>query len=183
MQENTEIQENKEMQEDREMQKGKELKREFQWARKIIVVVTAIVFLFLLCDSFGNGILELIPLACVFAGVAWIACFICTGLSRRMIQIGDRISNKALKVLYYAVLLPLVLVVWLGIYCLILYIDEKTVKDCENSWDALGDAIIVLFWGAVFLVVLLVPYVQSLLVLLMHKILKNKSEEEAAEKE
>ena len=77
--------------------KGK--KAEYQWARRIIVILTAIVFMVLLCGSFGNGFFELLPLAGVFAGVAWLVCFLCTGISRKMIQIGEKLPHPVLRVL------------------------------------------------------------------------------------
>ena len=84
---------------------NKGMKREFQWARGIIVILTALVFIVMLCGAFGNSFFELVPLACVFAGAAWLICFIGTGVSRKMIQIGDKISNRFLRVLYYIGLL------------------------------------------------------------------------------
>ena len=154
------------------------MKREFQWARRIIVLFTALVFMILLLGSFGNGVLELIPLAGVFAGVAWVVCFLGTGISRKIIQIGDRISNKILRVLYYVFLVPLVVIIWLGIW----WIIESNVGS-NNGFNAgkrdlLEEALIALFWGAFFVVVLLTTYLQSLLVLLRRRILKNKGEEE-----
>lgn len=157
---------------------NKGMKREFQWARGIIVILTALVFIVMLCGAFGNSFFELVPLACVFAGAAWLICFIGTGVSRKMIQIGDKIRNRFLRVLYYIMLLPLVLVVWLAIWAMIESIVESDGGFYAVPSDPIEDALIALFWGAVFVVILLVPYVQSLLVLLLRKVLKKKGEEE-----
>ncbi len=154
------------------------MEREYQWARRIIMILTAIVFMVLLCGSFGNGFFELLPLAGVFVGAAWLVCFFGTGVSRKMIQIGDKISNKFLRVLYYIMLLPLVLVIWLAIWAVIEYIVDANDRPHQEMGEALSDALMALFWGAVFMVFVLVPYVQSLLVLLLRKTLKKKSEEE-----
>ena len=142
------------------------------------MILTALVFIVMLCGAFGNSFFELVPLACVFAGAAWLICFIGTGVSRKMIQIGDKISNRFLRVLYYIMLLPLVLIIWLGIWAVIEAIVESDGGFYAVPSDPIEDALIALFWGAVFVVILLVPYVQSLLVLLLRKVLKKKGEEE-----
>ena len=157
---------------------NKGMKREFQWARGIIVILTALVFIVILCGAFGNSFFELVPLACVFAGAAWLICFIGTGVSRKMIQIGDKISNRFLRVLYYIGLLPLVLIIWLGIWAVIEAIVDANDQPYQEMGEALSDALMALFWGAVFMIFVLVPYVQSLLVLLLRKVLKKKGEEE-----
>ena len=157
---------------------NKGMKREFQWARGIIVILTALVFMVLLCGAFGNSFFELVPLACVFAGAAWLICFIGTGVSRKMIQIGDKISNKFLRVLYYIMLLPLVLIIWLGIWAVIEAIVDANDQPHQEMAEALSEAFMALFWGAVFMIFVLVPYVQSLLVLILRKVLKKKDEEE-----
>ena len=160
---------------------NRELKREFQWAKGIIVILTALVFIVMLCGAFGNGFFELLPVAGLFVGAAWLFCFLGTGISRKMIQIGDKISNKFLRVLYYIMLLPLVLVVWLAIWAMIESIVESDGGFYAVPSDPIEDALIQLFWGAVFVVILLVPYVQSLLVLILRKTLKKKGEEEAGQ--
>ena len=160
------------------MMENKGMKREFQWARRIIVILTALVFIVMLCDIFGNSLFELLPVVGIFAGAAWLFCFLGTGISRKMIQIGDKISNKFLRVLYYIMLLPLVLVVWLAIWAIIESIVETDGGFYAVPSDPIEDALIQLFWGAVFVVFLLVPYVQSLLVLLLRKVMKKKGEEE-----
>ena len=160
---------------------NKEMNREFQWARRIIVILTALVFIVMLCDIFGNSLFELLPVAGIFAGAAWLFCFLGTGISRKMIQIGDKISNKFLRVLYYIMLLPLVLIIWLGIWAMIESIVESDGGFYAVPSDPIEDALIQLFWGAVFMVVVLVPYVQSLLVLILRKTLKKKGEEEAGQ--
>lgn len=166
------------MTEDKGRMENKEMNREFQWARRMIVILTALVFIVILCGAFGNGFFELLPVAALFTGAAWLFCFIGMGVSRKMIQIGDKISNKFLRVLYYIMLLPLVLVVWLAIWAMIESIVESDGGFYAVPSDPIEDALIQLFWGAVFVVILLVPYVQSLLVLILRKTLKKKGEEE-----
>ena len=110
----------------------KELKREFQWARGIIGILTALVSACLLLGSFGMEFGLLLMLLAVFAGAAWLICFIGMGVSRKMIQIGDKISNKFLRVLYYIMLLPLVLIIWLAVRA-----SEKKAKKKKAAASAL----------------------------------------------
>lgn len=160
------------------MLENKGMKREFQWARRIIVILTALVFIVMLCSIFVYDSFELLPVAGLFVGAAWLFCFLGTGVSRKMIQIGDKISNKFLRVLYYIMLLPLVLIIWLGIWAVIEAIVDANDQPHQEMAEALSEAFMALFWGAVFMIFVLVPYVQSLLVLLLRKVLKKKGEEE-----
>ena len=160
------------------MMENKGMKREFQWARRIIVILTALVFIVMLCGAFVYDSFEMLPVAGLFAGAAWLFCFLGTGISRKMIQIGDKISNKFLRVLYYIMLLPLVLIIWLGIWAVIEAIVDANDQPHQEMAEALSEAFMALFWGAVFMIFVLVPYVQSLLVLLLRKVLKKKGEEE-----
>ena len=163
------------------MQEEKGMKREFQWVRRIVVILTALVFIVMLCGSFGNGFFELLPLAVLFSGAAWVVCFLGTGISRKMIQIGDKIRNRFLRALYYIMLLPLVLLIWLMIWSIIEAIIDSDGGFYAVPGDPMEDALIALFWGAIFMVVVLVPYVQSLLVLIFRKVLKRKDGEEAGQ--
>lgn len=83
-----------------------------------------------------------------------------------MIQAGDRIPNILLRILYYIGLLvgSLVIVALVGVcFAIVLGKTDSTID--QTTW-------IVLF-VIVLLVFLIVPYLQTILVLLLRKILKK----------
>ena len=151
-------------------------KREYRWARGIIVIIMVVLVAIFLVSLEAN-LQDLLLWIGIVAGLAWLACFFCTGISRKMIQIGDKISSKLLKGLYYFLLFPLMIAIGLGLYCLIEYVDYIN-SQSYNYEQSIGEAIFVFLLGIWSVVFVLIPYVQSLFVLLMRKILKNKDEEE-----
>lgn len=152
------------------------MKREYRWARGIIVIIMVVLVAIFLV-SLEAGLQDLLLWIGIVAGLAWLACFLCTGISRKMIQMGDKISNKFLRGLYYFVLFPVMLAIGLGLLYLIEYVDDIK-SQSYNYEQSIGEAIFVCLLGIWSVVFVLIPYVQSLFVLLMRKILKNKDEEE-----
>lgn len=98
--------------------------------------------------------------------VALVMSFLATPVSKQMIGIGDRIMNKFLRVFYYFILLPFILVVVYLLWRLIIYFFEHMERSTEMG-EALGKALIAVFLGVIVLIVFIVPYVQSLIVLLL----------------
>ena len=98
--------------------------------------------------------------------VALVMSFLATPVSKQMIGIGDRIMNKYLRVFYYFMLLPFILVVVYLLWILIYNFFEGMERSAEMG-EALGKALLAVFLGVVVLIVFIVPYVQSLIVLLL----------------
>ena len=98
--------------------------------------------------------------------VALVMSFLATPVSKQMIGIGDRIMNKFLRVFYYFILLPLILVVVYLLWRLNYYFFEHMERSAEMG-EALGKALIAVFLGVIVLIMFIVPYVQSLIVLLL----------------
>lgn len=165
------------MQEFMRMMEDKGMKREYQWARRIIVIFAMILSMVFLLGSFGNGFFELLPIAIVAVGAVWLACLVSTGVSRKMIQKGDKISNGFLRGMYYFLLLPLMLGIGVALVCL-LEVMQETKEQSYNYEPSLGADILVFLLSIACVVFVLVPYVQSLLVLILRKTLKKKGEEE-----
>lgn len=152
------------------------MKREYRRARGIIVIIMVVLVAIFLVSLEAN-LQDLLLWIGIVAVLAWLACFLCTGISRKMIQMGDKISNSFLRGLYYFVLFPVMLAIGLGLLYLIEYVDDIK-SQSYNYEQSIGGAIFVFLLGIWSVVFVLIPYVQSLFVLLMRKILKNKDEEE-----
>ena len=98
--------------------------------------------------------------------VALVMSFLATPVSKQMIGIGDRITNKYLRVFYYFMLLPFILVVVYLLWMLIYYFFDHMRQSAEMG-AALGKALVAVFLGDVVFIMFIVPYVQLLIVLLL----------------
>lgn len=142
------------------------MKQEYQLSRGIIVIFTIIISSIIFINE--DNSFKLVGTS-MFTGIALIASYIGTRASRKMIQIGDKISNIVFRFLYYIFLLFLILALAFVFYLFILLIYEA--KPRPNDWGvALGEAILSVFAAASFFVFLLIPYIQTLIVLFLRKI-------------
>lgn len=141
---------------------------------RIIIVVLAVICSFI---ALINEHITLKLTATVLFGVAaMVTSFLATPISKRIISTGDSIANKYLRVLYYILLLPLILLIVYLLCMLILLIFSRPEHSAELA-EALGKALITLFLFAVIFIAFIVPYVQTLIVLLLRKIMKDKTEQ------
>ena len=145
------------------------MKDAYKISRIILPIITFIVFSLF----FINEESSFIVLSLLFSLIVFGLSFPSSIFSKKMIDIGNRINNKFLKVLYYlgipAVIAAISLLVYLGIgYLQIILTDNST-----DLASALSRGFIFLFVIAVIVIVLLLPYVQSIIVLIINRI-KNK---------
>ena len=111
----------------------------------------------------------------VFTIAALISCFVATPISRWALGIGDKISNRGLRAVYYIALLPLILLIVYLLCMLIMFISDH-IEHSNEMGAALGHAILTVFLCVAVFVALIVPYVQTLIVLLLRGVLKDKQE-------
>lgn len=88
-----------------------------------------------------------------------------------LINKGDKIGNQLSKVLYYALLLPIIFLLLLGAVGLLytLVIELFLISNSLN----LGIAILIAFTGIGIFTCVLVPYFQTLIILLLRKYLTH----------
>ena len=139
------------------------MKNSYTISRIVISVLAGVVSLI----AFHNEHITLMLGATVLITVvALVMSFLATPVSKQMIGIGDRIMNKYLRVFYYFMLLPFILVVVYLLWILI-YNFFKLMEQSAEMGEALSKALIAVFLSVVVLIVFIVPYVQSLIVLLL----------------
>lgn len=110
----------------------------------------------------------------LFTAAAFLASFLGTGVSRKMIQVGDGIAGILHRVLYYFVLL-IALLAAAYILCRIFCLFVDVLPYSDELGIAAGQALLTVLVGASFLVFLIIPYFQTLIVLVLRMIL-SKSE-------
>ena len=131
-------------------------KKEFQISRIVLSIIVFIVMNIAIINEDKSWLV--IP--AIFAVISYVFCFISTGISRKIIEIGNKIPNILLKVSYY-VLLPIII--------LIICIGLLWIMELLPSSVSLGNALLLLFVIVVLCVCVILPYVQSLVVLFIRK--------------
>lgn len=149
---------------------NKNTKKAYTISRIIIPILTLIIFSII----FRNEESSIIKLSLIFVIISFLASFPSTIISTKLINVGDKIKNKILKVLYYVVLLPIIAIILAIImYIIIVYIHELLPK-AKDFNTSLGRVIAALTIAIIGIILILVPYVQTILVIIIKKIIKNK---------
>lgn len=145
------------------------MKKEYRISRVILVVLTLITVQILFQN---DGDEAKLVAGFLFGSAALLASFLGTRVSRKMIQIGDRIPNILLRILYYAGLLvgSLAIAALVGGGFIIVLGDRI---HSNELGIAAGQAMLVLLFGFALFIFLIVPYLQTIIVLILRKIFKK----------
>ena len=147
------------------------MKKYYSVSRIVISVLAVIISLIALINE---DISFKVAGATLAAVVALVTSFVATPVSKRLIRTGDDIANKYLRALYYILILPVILLIVFVIYLMIMFIYDHMEQPTEFG-AALSQALIVVFLYAAVFIAFIVPYIQTLIVLLLRKILKDKT--------
>lgn len=144
-------------------------KKIYMISRIIIAIVTFIIFniMFTNEDESWNF------LPPIFSLIAFVISFPSSIVSKKLINIGGRIQNKLLKFLYYSIALPVIsfLVFWI-MYVIMNFISDS-IPTPNDFASALGQALKFLFFLTVGTICIIVPYIQTLIVLLIKSFIKD----------
>lgn len=145
------------------------MKKEYGLSRVILVVLALVIVLII----FQNEHRMKQVAGFFYCSVALLASFLGTPVSRKMIRIGDGISHVLLRILYYIGLLvgSLAIAALVGVGCVTVL---GNVLPLSDGMEGLGQALWIVFFGSSLFVFLVVPYLQTILVLLLRKIFSQK---------
>ena len=144
------------------------MKKEYRLSRVILVILTLITVL----TAFQNEHYTVKLVAgFLFCFAVLLASFLGTCVSRKMIQTGDRIPNILLRILYYIGLLvgSLAIAALAGGGCITVLGNRL---HSNELGIAAGQAMLVVLFGFALFVFLIIPYLQTIIVLLFRKIVK-----------
>ena len=98
----------------------------------------------------------------------------CTIITKKIISIGNKIESKVFRFLYYSVVLPTIIIgLFLIIYNYIINVYDNSTKPIPvEIGDALSQALYQLFLITISTICIIIPYIQSLIVLILKKINK-----------
>lgn len=139
------------------------MKKEYRISRVILVVLTLITVLILFQN---DGDEAKLVAGFLFCSAALLASFLGTRVSRKMIQTGDRISNILLRILYYAGLL-------LGSLAIAALVGGGFIIVLGDKARSIGEAAWIVLLGFALFIFLIVPYLQTIIVLLLRRIFKK----------
>ena len=139
------------------------MREHYNKSRIVMLVLAVVISLIMFINEdisfkiYGTFFIAIITLVVSF----WV-----TPISKKMIEIGDKLEKKLWRILYYVLMLPITLVLIILVCLLIGYIDDlRAPEKYQDMGAALSHAFEVIALYVIFFILFLLPYVQSLIVL------------------
>ena len=147
----------------------KTMKKSYRISRIILAVVTVIIFNIMFINEDESW--RIIPF--IFAAIVFGLSYPSSVISRKLINIGNKIENKILNILYYVLALPLISIFIFGGICLIMYSINENIPTPNEMGAALGQALMFLFLVTVVFIGIILPYIQTIIVLILNRFIKS----------
>lgn len=148
---------------------NKTMEKLYKISSILLTVVTFIIFNIMFIDE--DITWRIIPF--IFAAIVFGLSFPSSVISKKLINIGDNLESKLLRILYYVIALPIISFLVFGGICLIMYFIHENIPTPNEMGAALGQALIFLFLVAVVFICVILPYVQTVIVLILNRFVKN----------
>ena len=148
-------------------------------SKVILVVITFIIFNIMIINEDSSWLI----LPFFFSLVVFLVSFPSTFISKVFIKIGDRLDKRILKILYYIIILPaLMIFLFSGICCIIGFLYERY-PSSDDFASVLGQGLLFLFLSVASLVCIIIPYIQTLLIVFLRRFIKEKEKNKVLRKE
>ena len=148
-------------------------------SKVILVVITFIIFNIMIINEDSSWLI----LPFFFSLVVFLVSFPSTFISKVFIKIGDRLDKRILKILYYIIILPaLMIFLFSGICCIIGFLYERY-PSSDDFASVLGQGLLFLFLSVASLVCIIIPYIQTLFILFLRRFIKEKEKNKVLRKE
>ena len=146
------------------------MKKTYMISRIILTVITFVLFSIMVINEDTSA--KIIPI--IFSSIVFGLSFPSTIFAKKIIEKGNKIENTFLKIGYYIILPIILLLICLISYMIITYIgDNFIITPNENEiGDALGKGLNILFIEAVVVIAIILPYIQSIIINIIKKIIK-----------
>ena len=140
------------------------MKKEYKISRYIILVLTFVIFNIMFINEDKSWLI----LPFVFALITFGFSFPSTIFSKKIIKLGDNIKNKALKILFYMFLPIVLLLLSVEVATIIALIFQNFLPN-----KSLGQGLLVLFLLSIIMIAIILPYNQTIIVLITRRIKKD----------
>jgi len=108
----------------------------------------------------------------IVSAVVFLFSFPSSKVCKFLIKNGDKINNKILKILFYSLLLPIIFIIFILIVMLLCALVVELFFSTDSI--SLGMAVLIAFTGIGVLTCTLVPYYQTIIILILRYFLKFK---------
>ena len=150
--------------------KNKEIKKIYMISRVVLTLLTFIIFNIMIINEDSSWLI----LPFFFSLIVFLVSFPSTFISKIFIKIGDRLDKRILKILYYVIILPaLIIFLFSGICCIIGFLYERYPSPGDFA-SVLGQGLVFLFLVAICFVCIIIPYIQTLFILFLRSFVKEQ---------
>ena len=119
----------------------------------------------------------------VFSLIVFIVSFPSTFISKIFVKIGDRLDKRILQILYYVIILPALIIFLFSVICCIIGFLYERYPSPDDFAAILGQGLVFLFLTILVFVCIIIPYIQTLLVLFLRRFVKDKEKNKTLRKE
>lgn len=130
----------------------------------VLAIMTIIIFNIMFINE--NESWRIIPF--IFAAIVYGLSYPSSIISKKFIKIGNKIKNKFLRLLYYIFILPFFSIILFAVLCFFISLYTRTLETPNEIGAALGQALMMLFVLVVIFICIILPYIQTLIVLILN---------------
>ena len=146
------------------------MKKSYKLSRIILAILAFLIFNIM----FINEDISWKFLSFIFSLITFIMSFPSSIISKKIINLGNNIKNNMIKILFYIIVLPIIIF----ILSILIYLFNILIFDIfpiSNDFATeLGQGLLILFLITVEIICIIVPYIQTLIVLILKQMIKNK---------
>lgn len=146
------------------------MKKSYKLSHIILAILAFLIFNIM----FINEDISWKFLSFIFSLITFIMSFPSSIISKKIINLGNNIKNNMIKTLFYIIILPIIIF----ILSILIYLFNILIFDIfptSNDFATeLGQGLLILFLITVEIICIIVPYIQTLIVLILKQMIKNK---------
>ena len=149
---------------------NKEMKKIYMISRVVLTLLTFIIFNIMIINEDSSWLI----LPFVFSLIVFLVSFPSTFISKIFIKMGDRLDKRILQILYYVIILPALIIFLFSVICCIIGFLYERYPSPDDFAAILGQGLVFLFLTILVFVCIIIPYIQTLLVLFLRRFVKEK---------
>lgn len=142
------------------------MKKSYMLSRMILVIITFILFHVMFINEDRSW--KALPL--IFSFIVFCVSYPSSIISRKMIGFK---TKRARKILYYSFILPLILFLLLSVILGVIYFLFEVFSTQSGFDTTLGQGLMFLFFVIVITICIVLPYIQTILVLIINRFIKD----------
>lgn len=155
------------------------MKKTYLISGSILSAMTLVIFLII---TINEDISVRIASSLVFPVIVFVFSLLCLPISRKILKKGDGIYKRLRKVIYYTVL-PIISFVVFFVIAMIMYYLEDLIPSTSEFSTELGRAILFIFLLVCVFLFIVVPVIQTYVVMILRLFIKEDNQKNNIKKE